>query len=59
MTLKSWKDKLKETAEQAKELSHDATTKAFDLSQGASVKAREDSFATCSAKQFPRVYNLA
>lgn len=41
MTLKSWKDRLKETAEHAKEISQEATSKAIDLSQGASVKFQE------------------
>ena len=41
MTFDRWKDKLKETTEHAKQLSHEAATKAADLSQGAGVKARE------------------
>ena len=41
MTLNRWKDKLKETAEHAKEISQEATSKAIDLSQGANLKAHE------------------
>ncbi len=41
MTLNRWKDRLKETAEHAKELSQEATTRAIDMSQGASAKLQE------------------
>ena len=41
MTSKSWKDRLKDAAEHAKEISQEATTKAMDLSQVASVKLQE------------------
>ena len=41
MALNRWKYKFKETAELAKELSQEATSRALDLSQGASEKAHE------------------